>query len=174
MRRSILTLPYILSAWILMVGYQIFTQISLVTLIDSLNNFMPSLGAWLTLNLSTINFIHNFAWVFVLSSIAPSILLGKDRSVIVHFIFCLAFTLVSAWIRDIVLANGSNPVTTISYLFHNPLIATLYILAPYIIMLTLDIHINRARARKTKEMIMEIEIARHNEGIMNLEDKTVS
>lgn len=152
-----------------MVGYQMFTQISMATVIASLNSFSPNLGAWMISRLDTITFIHNFAWIFVLSSLIPSILLGKERSVTVHFIFCLTFTFISAWIRDFVLGLKSevpfNPVLSASSLFYNLPVAVLYLCTPYIAMFLLDFYANRLRARRREEMIKSIEIPLPNNAV---------
>ncbi|MBS7607364.1 MAG: hypothetical protein QW502_04045 [Candidatus Bathyarchaeia archaeon] len=169
MRVGLLTPLYILSAWILMVGYQMFTQISIATVIASLNSFLPNLSAWMISKLDTITFIHNFAWIFVLSSLIPSILLGKERSVTVHFIFCLTFTFVSAWIRDFILGLNSetpfNPVVSAAFLFYNLPVAVFYLCTPYIVMLLLDFHASKLRARRKEEMIKSIEITLSNNAI---------
>lgn len=164
MRISLLTPLYVSSAWILMIGYQMFTQISMATLIASLNSLSPNLGAWMITRLDMITFIHNFAWIFVLSSLIPSILLGKERSITVHFIFCLTFTFISAWIRDFVLDLSSsseaplNPIVSASSLFYNLPVAVLYLCAPYIVMFSLDFYASRLKARRREEMIKSIEI----------------
>lgn len=112
--------------------------------------------------LDIINFIHNFARIFVLSSLIPSLLLGRDRSVTVHFLFCLAFMLVSTWISNFVLGqrwDSSSPLLAVSLIFYNPLIAMFYLLAPYIIMLALEIHASRVKTRRSEEMIKGIRIS---------------
>jgi len=145
-----------------MISYQMFTEVSMLTIVNFLNNSIPSLGTWLLTRIDVINFIHNFAWVFVLSSIIPSILLGKERSIIVHFLFCLTFTFLSTWIRDVVFESStgglSNQVTIISSMFHNLPVAILYICTPYVIMLVLDTYANRLRVSRREEMIRSIKI----------------
>lgn len=143
-----------------------------MTLITSLSALMPNLGAWLMSQLDTINFIHNFAWIFVLSSLIPSLLLGRDRSVTVHFLFCLTFTLVSTWISNFVLGrrwDSSGPLLAVSLLFYNPFFAMLYLLAPYIIMLALDIHTSRVKTRRNEEMIRRIKISSPENSIRGLD-----
>ncbi|MEM2430800.1 MAG: hypothetical protein QXX94_02375 [Candidatus Bathyarchaeia archaeon] len=166
MKKAALSLSYILSAWILMVSYQMFTHVSVSTVVGSINGLMPSLSNWLLSKIDLINFIHNFAWIFVLSSLIPSILLGKERNVTVHFIFCLTFTLISTWIKDYVFelnaGGSSNLITTLSLLFHNLPVAIIYLYAPYIVMIALDIHTNKLRTRKKEEMIKSIEMSALN------------
>lgn len=167
MKRAILSLSYILSAWILMVSYQMFTHASMSTIIDSINSIVPSLGSWLLSKIELVNFIHNFAWIFVISSLIPSILLGKERNVTVHFIFCLIFTLISTWIKDYAFelnfGSSSNPITAASTLFQNLPVAIIYLCTPYIVMIALDIHANNLKARRKEEMIKSIEMPTLND-----------
>lgn len=140
-----------------MISYQLFTQTAVVTVVTSLNTFWPStVSAWLASRVETMVFIHAFAWVFVLSSVIPSTILGKERSVLIQFFVCLALTLVAFWIKDalpsIVGGQPIEKIFSLAVLFQNPLFAGLYLSAPYLFMLLLDIHSNRNRKR---EMILQ-------------------
>jgi hypothetical protein len=68
--------------------------------------FSPAAGSWLFSRRDTLVFIYAFAWVFVLSSVIPSVILGKERSVLIQFFVCLTLTLVSLLIRDTLIAYG--------------------------------------------------------------------
>jgi len=98
--------------------------------------------------IATIVFIHAFAWIFVLSSVIPSILLGKGRSVLLQFFLCLTLTLVATSVEDIlILLIGNSPIVqmeALSALFQNPILAGLYLSVPYVLMLYLDIHARRS------------------------------
>ena len=101
--------------------------------------------------MNVLVFIYAFAWVFVLSSAIPSVILGKERSVLVQFFVCLTLTFVAFLIQDALLiyeAAINNRIFTIATLFHNPFIATGYLLIPYILMLTIDIHSRREHDKK--------------------------
>jgi len=108
--------------------------------------------------IDTIVFIHAFAWIFVLSSVIPSIILGKGRSVLLQFFLCLTVTFVAVSVEDILtLMIGTQPAAqlqTFSVLFQNPLIAGIYLSAPYVSMLYLDI---RSRRKSEKEEPQETE-----------------
>ena len=79
-KAALMTPAYLSVAWVLMVSYQIFTQTAVETVVTSLNLYFPTVGAWLLLRMDMIVFIYAFAWVFVLSSIIPTLILGKERS----------------------------------------------------------------------------------------------
>lgn len=84
MSKSTLMTPlYVSVAWTMMVTYQIFTQTAVSTVLNSFNGLWPATGEWLLLRIDMVIFIHAFAWVFVLSSAIPSLLLGKKRSILV-------------------------------------------------------------------------------------------
>jgi hypothetical protein len=143
--RAIFVTPAYLSvAWTLMVGYQLFTQTAVTTVVTLLGTNFPVLEAWLTTRIDMIVFVYAFAWVFVLSSIIPSIILGKERSVLVQFMVCLAITLTSFVILD---AIDPTVLYSASFLqiFTNPIFASVYLSLPYIVMLAIDL---RGRQKK--------------------------
>jgi len=114
---------YISVAWTLMISYQLFTQTAVTTILTYVNMLWPSAGAWLALRMDLIIFIHAFAWFFVLSSVIPLIILGKERSVLVRFFVCLTLTVVAFEIQNILTTNVDRPIDQISSLavfFQNP------------------------------------------------------
>ncbi len=93
-----------------------------------------------------IVFIYAFAWVFVLSSVIPSVILGKGRSVLVQFIVCLTLTLLAFVFQDALTAQTTKPLEDLldlAYVFQNPILAACYLSMPYILMLMLDINFKR-------------------------------
>jgi hypothetical protein len=149
---------YISVAWTLMVSYQLFTQIAVSTVITHLEMFWPALGVWLYSRMDMFIFIYAFAWVFLLSSVIPSIILGKERSVLVQFFVCLALTFLAFIVQDTFAAYGGKPFEQFfnlgTVLFYNPFFASVYLLMPYVLMLLIDI---RARRRNKKlEKLEEI------------------
>ena len=46
-------------------------------------------------------FVHAFASVFVLSSLIPSVILGKERSVLIQFLVCLTLAFIAVSFMDI-------------------------------------------------------------------------
>jgi len=154
MGKAAVTAPlYICVAWTLIISYQFFTQTAVNSIVTSLSTFWPSLGSWLISRIGMVVFIHAFAWVFVLSSVIPSVILGKGRSVLVQFLLCLTLVLVAMLVEDaLTLVMGSQPIYQLGSLMtwlRNPALAGAYLSAPYLFMLYLDIR----SKRKTKEAL---------------------
>jgi len=145
---------YISVAWTLMVSYQFFTQTSVMAVIAYVNAFWPSVGEWLVSRMDMIVFIHAFAWVFLLSSAIPSIILGKERGVLVQFSVCLIITLLAFVLQDALTAFGGGligQIFSLAILFRNPFLATCYLLIPYLLMIGFDIYCRRKRKKKEKK-----------------------
>ncbi|MCL5877647.1 MAG: hypothetical protein M1540_07540 [Candidatus Bathyarchaeota archaeon] len=151
-KAALLTPAYLSVAWALMVSYQIFTQTAVTTVVDSLAVYVPVLGLWLASRIDMVIFVYAFAWVFVLSSIIPSLILGKERSVFVQFLACLTLTLMGFVVIDILAGNGFNladPNTVMAnpytQLFSNIFFAAFYLSLPYIFMLAIDVRGKKRR-----------------------------
>lgn len=162
MGKAAFTPLYIAVAWTLMIGYQLFTQTAVATVVNSIFKFWPSItSAWLVSRIHIMIFIHAFAWVFVLSSVIPSVLLKKKDSVLIQFVACLMLALIPIWVKDnLHLYTGSQVVDQIfslSGLFNNPFFATVFLLVPYIFMFALDYH-TKVQAQRQKEWIKEVEV----------------
>lgn len=152
-KAALMTPLYISVAWTLMVSYQLFTQTAVTTVISHINVFWPSVGAWLTSRMDMIVFIYAFAWVFLLSSAIPSIILGKQRGVLVQFFVCLTLTFSAFIVQDILTTYGGRSIAQIfslTVLFNDPFLAVGYLSLPYILMLGFDIHSRRKRKKKEK------------------------
>jgi hypothetical protein len=137
-----------------MVSYQLFTQTAVVTFTSYASLLWPSLGAWLSSRMDIIVFIYAFAWIFVLSSVIPSVILGKERSVLIQFFVCLTLAFVAFAIQDALTNYGgglSDQLFSLAKVFDNPVLATGYLLMPYLLMLILDIR-SRRRQKKKKEL----------------------
>ena len=154
-KAAIATPLYLSVAWSLMISYQLFTQTAVATVIAALSTIWPSVAAWMSTRSETIIFIYAFAWVFVLSSVIPSVLLGKGRSVLIQFIVCLTLTFAAFIIQDLLAAYAGRSIDqlfSLATLFQNPILATGYLLMPYVLMISLDM---RARQKnkhhETKE-----------------------
>lgn len=158
MGKSVLVTPlYVSVAWTLMISYQLFTQTAVETITTYVSAASPSIGTWLAIRADTLIFIYAFAWVFVLSSVIPSAILGKERSVLVQFLVCLTLTFVAFVVQDTLLIFGGRPidqVSSLASLFYNPSLATVYLLMPYLFMLFLDIR-SRKKHRKHKALPVE-------------------
>jgi hypothetical protein len=150
--KAALTTPlYISLAWTLLVSYQLFTQTAVSTFISSINMFWPSVGTWLSFRIDIIVFIHAFAWIFVLSSVIPSAILGKERSVLAQFFVCLTLTFVAFMVQDAINTYGgglSDQLLSLATLFYDPYLAVGYLIMPYLLMLVFDIQTKKNQKRK--------------------------
>lgn len=163
MGKIAITAPlYISVAWSLIVSYQLFTQTAVYSVVIFLDSFWVSANQLLIPRIDTIVFIHAFAWIFVLSSVIPSIILGKSRSILLQFFLCLTLTLVATSVEDILMfMMGNSPVIQVealSPLFQNPILAGVYLSVPYIFMLYLDIHSRRSgktEAEKSETTVLD-------------------
>jgi signal transduction histidine kinase len=159
--KAALTAPlYISIAWILMISYQLFTQTAVTTLISYVSIFLPQIGNWLSLRTDMIVFVYSFAWIFVLSSVIPSAILGRERSVLIQFFMCLTLTLVAFVVQDTLSIYGgefAEHLSRLAIVFHNPFLAIGYLLIPYLVMLMLDIG-SRREGEQEKELKKATEI----------------
>jgi hypothetical protein len=129
-----------------MISYQLFTETAVTSIVTQLNTFIPTVGFWLAARVDMVVFVYAFAWTFVLSSVIPSLLLGKERSVLVQFFVCLTLTFLAFVLLDVLQNYAGTSLAQLlsfSFLFSNPLIAGLYLALPYIVMLSLDVRARR-------------------------------
>jgi len=160
MGKTALATPlYISFAWILMVSYQFFTQTAVTTVVTRFATFWPALEGWLMSRIDMIIFVYAFAWVFVLSSVIPSFILGKERSVLVQFLVCLTLTFLAFFVQDLLTSYGYDPIDNLSglaMLLDNPILAVAYLSIPYDLMLSLDIHSRSRRNKKEQEKVVSV------------------
>jgi len=153
--KATVTAPlYVCVAWTLIISYQLFTQTAVYSVITLLNAFWPSVGSWLILRIDTVVFIHAFAWIFVLSSVIPSVILGKGRSVLVQFFLCLTLVLVATLVEDAlkVMMEPIYQLGSVLTWLRNPILAGVYLSVPYLFMLYLDI---RSRKKSKDEIVVK-------------------
>ena len=139
-----------------MTSYQLFTQTTVDTITASIGTFVPVISQWMATRIDLIVFIHSFAWIFLLSSVIPSVLLGKQRGVLVQFGLCLTLAVLANVIQGAIVDIGQGPLDQIlglAFLFQNPLIATAYMSVPYLLMLWFDI-----RGKKKKDELMNLKM----------------
>jgi hypothetical protein len=145
-KAALVTPAYLSVAWALMVSYQIFTQTAVKTVVDNLVVYAPFVGLWLNSRIDMVVFIYAFAWVFVLSSIIPQLILGKERSVTVQFLVCLALTLLGFILLDFFKSaygfDMSDPTVLLAnpymQVFGNIIFAVFYLSLPYVLMIAID------------------------------------
>jgi len=100
-KSALVTPLYISVAWIMLVSYQLFTQKAVDSVVHIIAAFWPSIGRWMIAHMGVTVFMHAFAWVFVLSSLIPSVILGKERSTLIQFLVCLTSAFVAVSFTDI-------------------------------------------------------------------------
>jgi len=152
--KAVLATPvYVSVAWILMVSYQLFTQIAVATVVTYIDLLWPSIGSWLISRVDMLIFIYAFSWAFVLSSVIPSVILGKERSVLIQYSVILALTFIAFVIRDALMiiceCNTIDQIFSVAAIFHDPLLAAGYLSVPYILMLAIDVYSRQKRKMKT-------------------------
>jgi hypothetical protein len=146
---------YLSVAWTLMISYQLFTETAVTSLVTQIDTFLPSIGFWLTSRVDLVVVFYSFAWVFVLSSVIPSLLLGKERGVLVQFFVCLTLTFLAFVLLDVLeLYAGTSLAQLLSFafVFSNPILATLYLALPYIVMIGLDVRSRRRNKAKEESV----------------------
>jgi hypothetical protein len=149
-KATIVTPLYVSIVWILMISHQLLTETAVTTTISFINVIWPTIGSMLMPRIETIIFIYAFAWVFVLSSVIPSVILGKGRSVLIQFFVCLTLTFISLIIQDFLIINVNQPIEQIGIILTKfpPIPATAYLLFPFIFMFILDFRARKIVKRK--------------------------
>lgn len=168
-KTTIITPLYISVAWALMTSYQFFTATTVTSVTIFIGTHLPTIGAWMASRLDMIIFIHSFAWIFLLSSVIPSLLLGKERGVLVQFGVCLTLTFLAFVIQDTLAGfNGAlDQILGLAPLFQNPALATAYLSLPYFLMIGFDI---RGKRKKEKWLKAKSEINDFPEDVFIVEN----
>jgi hypothetical protein len=137
----------------LTVSYQLFTDTAVRSLASYLSLSSQTISVWLNSNIEVIIFVYAFTWIFVLSSVIPSVLLGKERSIFIQYIVVLILTLLAFYMKDILQSFTGFQIQQLldaAYILQNPAIAVIYLSAPYLLMIGLDIRSRNARKKKEK------------------------
>lgn len=169
-KAAIVTPLYISVAWTLMTSYQFFTETTVRSVTTFINIFLPTIGNWLISRLDMIVFIHSFAWIFLLSSVIPSLLLGKEKGVLVQFGLCLTLAFLAFVIQDTVtgITSGAlDQILGLAPVFQNPALAAAYLSLPYLLMIGFDI---RSKSKKEKLLKTERETNDFPEDVFTIEE----
>jgi hypothetical protein len=153
MKAGLLAPLYLSVSWVLTVSYQLFTDTAVKSIATNVSVLSPGTSIWLNANIQTLVFIYAFTWIFVLSSVIPSAILGKERSVLSQYVVVLLLSMLAFFMPDILLSVGGIEISQIlnaTVFLQNPLLAGVYLVAPYLFMIGLDVHCRRAR-RNTKQ-----------------------
>ena len=171
-RATLLTPLYISVAWTLMTSYQLFTETTVTTVTYAINSVLPVVGEWMFARIDLIVFIHSFAWIFLLSSFIPAVLLGKQRGVLIQFGVCLTLAVLANVIQGAVTGIGQGPLDQIlglAFLFQNPVIAIAYMSLPYLLMVWFDI---RGKRKKDELMNLKMETNDFPQDVFIMEEET--
>jgi hypothetical protein len=171
-KATIITPLYISVAWTLMTSYQLFTETTVKSVTVYINMYLPTIGAWLASRLDMIVFIHSFAWIFLLSSVIPSLILGKERGVLAQFGLCLTLAFLAFVVQDALRGlNGTlDQILGLAPLFQNPVLAAAYLSLPYLLMIGFDIRGKRKKEKWVKIEKVESEIDDFPEDAFIMED----
>jgi hypothetical protein len=150
-RQILLTATYLILAWVLMVSYQIFTQTAVKSVAAALSEPAPMIANWLNSSPEVTTFVCGFAWMFVLSAIAQSLMFGRERRLSIQFLVSLALT--AAGSAVLVLLGGADLNLTSpdvfsglgALVFGNAVFAGFYLALPFFFMLAMDIRSMRKR-----------------------------
>jgi hypothetical protein len=134
-----------------MTSYQLFTQTTVESLTKAITTYLPTIGTWMADKIDIIVFIHSFAWIFLLSSVIPAFLLGKQRGVLVQFGLCLTLAFLAFVIQDLLTGFGAlDQILRLAQVFHNPVLAAAYLSVPYLLMIGFDIKSRRTNLQWIK------------------------
>ncbi len=152
MAKGLLAAPlYVAVAWTLLISYQSFTKVAVQSVVQQLQIHLPDAAAWLTPHIDEVVFIHAFAWIFLATSAIPSLLLRRTQSMLLQFLLVLALSFTGLYLAGIVAQALGREVTQdilgLSVWLENPVLAALYLLAPYLGMLTIDLYTLRRTLR---------------------------
>jgi hypothetical protein len=141
-RAVVITPVYLSFAWALMITYQFFTETAVKTVMREILVLWPQIGIWLNNRVDLLVFIIAFSWVFVLSSVIPSLILGKDRGTLVQFLVVLALTASTLITPDNLMRYTGLEVQRIFGLvafLKTPYDAVTFLSLPYILMVMVDL-----------------------------------
>ena len=158
MRAAILAPLYLSFSWVLTISYQLFTDTAVKTLSINIFYISPAIASWLGANLTTVAFVYAFSWIFILSSVLPSLILGKERSVLVQYLVSMTLTVIALSTTSLLSTYGGIQAKSIfnpSILLKSPLIAIVYLFIPYVVMIVLDLRARKKRRIAARRVSIE-------------------
>ncbi|MFC1804138.1 hypothetical protein ACFL0D_09285 [Thermoproteota archaeon] len=151
-KATLITPAYLSVAWTLMITYQLFTETAVKTVMREIIVLWPQIGSWLNVRVDMLIFIYAFSWVFLLSSVIPSLILGKERGILVQFMVVLVLTISALIVQDVLVMYTEievDKIFSLAIFLKNPLDAASFLFFPYILMLLIDVC---GRAKKHKRV----------------------
>ena len=155
MKAGLVAPLYLSVSWVLTVSYQLLTDTAVKAIGVQIGLVLPSADNWINTNIETIIFVYAFTWIFVLSSVIPSAILGKERGVLTQYIVVLILSLMAFFMPDVLsITTGFNINQTVNAatILQNPAVAFLYLSAPYLFMIAIDLRGKTASRRKKLEI----------------------
>lgn len=158
MKAGLIAPLYLSFSWVLTVSYQIFTDTAVNSIAFYINQWSPSAGLWLSTNINTVVFIYSFTWIFVLSSVVPSLILGKQRSIMIQYAVVLTLTLLSVYMGGILFSFGFDiqQLLGAASFLQNPLLASVYLAVPYLFMVGMDIRIKQNQMKNDQLTMQDL------------------
>ncbi len=157
MRAALTTPLYISSVWVLLITYQMFTSVAVISVVQSMGPFFPSIQEFLMPRIDRIEFMYSFAWIWVMTSLIPSLIL-KRRSALLQFVVVLVLTFLAVEFQSILFfAFGGEFVEQIfgvAVWLGNPWLATLYLLSPFLVILSVDLYARRKKKLEEKSQLL--------------------
>lgn len=172
MKAGLITPAYLSVSWVLTVSYQLLTDTAVGAIGTNIALLNSGVGLWINTNIQTINFVYAFTWIFVLSSVIPSVILGKQRSILTQYVVVLTLSLIALFMPDILLSITGFDIrfsaANYAVFLQNPFIAGLYLAIPYFFMLGLDLRFrNSIKNRKKKELVDQLKIENRKQKLSN-------
>jgi len=103
-----------------------------------------------------IEFMYSFAWIWVMTSLIPSLIL-KRRSALLQFVVVLVLTFLAVEFGNILsFAFGGEFVEQIfgvTVLLGNSWLAALYLFSPFLIILSVDFYERRKKKLEEKSQL---------------------
>jgi hypothetical protein len=130
-----------------------FTNVAVISVVQSINPFFPSIQEFIMPRIDRIAFVYSFAWIWVMTSLIPSLIL-KRRSALLQFAVVLMLTFLAFEFEGILSLLAGRAVVEqifgVTALFRNPLLAFLYLFSPFLIILSVDVY-ERRKKRLVKQ-----------------------
>jgi len=157
MVRAALTTPlYISSVWVLLITYQMFTRVAVINVVQSMGPFFPSIQEFLMPRIDRIEFMYSFAWIWVMTSLIPSLIL-KRKSALLQFVVVLALTFLAVEFESVLsfVVGGEfvEQIFRVAVWLGNPWLATLYLLSPFLVILSVDLYERRKKKLEEKSQL---------------------
>jgi hypothetical protein len=141
MKAGLMAPMYLSISWVLTVSYQLLTDTAVRAISSNIAFLWPGASGWLNSNIETIVFVYAFTWIFVLSSVIPSAIVGNKRGFLSQYLVVLSLSLLAFFMPDILLNTTGIQISQIisgAVILQNPVVAIIYLSIPYLFMIGID------------------------------------